>query len=893
MSNNFDNSNTNGSIENSQNPGVSYNNGQLNQQQLNGMPNNGQMNNGPMYNGMPNNGQMNSGPMYNRMPNNGQMNSGPMYNGMPNMNFPNEQQKKSKPFESWLGTHGMIMAATVLIVISVILFGKIMLQGYEKIAYYSALYVCFSFMSLGGFYECKKNPDKALYLTVMSAGIISLCITVINTCRTFDFNFTQSLVVFAVWAVFAMILLYKHVIISLIITTIGTFLFVNNVILAKASTGKAIAIMLFVAGYSIFNIILNYKNKNHSLCMILDSLLLIYTYFCTSIFLIFASFARAKNSYVFTVYGIFGVMYILSLVECSKKETSSISYVASCITKIAFAIPLFCYVFSINDGRSLGSFLGLVSIIFVDDIFYKVKSIVNKDNCKNDDAYYICKIVSDIVIFLLFLLAVTIDLSHDTKSNIMMIVYYVVVTILSVEIVFTTDKCKRLKYLILMMFASVGVTYNLVRVLPNDKEFYYLAVGAICYVPLLLFVTMIIEKIRYKEDILIYRGCRYGLFVLSAISAYINTCNFFYEPSIFRVISRDSNKKYYLSVMIVLGVLYVLNNLLSSFNYYMTKKEKSKSICGVIRVIDYILYLSLVITTFKSNYGLKSYFTVVLIVLLLVDFIEIFIRKKLTSFMIGMNIIKVYTGCIGILLLYDTRGYIVSIVVFVVSVLYVFVGFTEKFRSKALRKTGLGMVLVCIFKMLIYDLRSGALIGYAIGFLVSGLLCVLISYIYNYFEKKYIDIYEKDKVVDEFIDNSGNNGRYNGPVPPPMPNGMNRGMNPGMMNPNGINRGMMNPNGMNPGMMNPNGINPGMMNPNGMNRGMMNPNGMNRGMMNPNGMNPGMMNPNGMNRGMMNPNGMNPGMMNPNGMNRGMMNPNGMNQNVSNQQEINNPYRRN
>ena len=140
------------------------NNGSISGRPMQGtpMPNNVQMQGSPMPNNRPMHGtpMPNNRPMYgNPMSNNGPMNGNPFNNrAIPN-NYLNENMnnnsdgiKKERTIESWIGTRGMVILASIMIVVSIVLFGKILFDDFEKVIVYSVLYTVFIGISLFGLF---------------------------------------------------------------------------------------------------------------------------------------------------------------------------------------------------------------------------------------------------------------------------------------------------------------------------------------------------------------------------------------------------------------------------------------------------------------------------------------------------------------------------------------------------------------------------------------------------------------------------------------------------------------------------------------------------------------------------------------------------------------------
>ena len=96
--------------------------------------------------------------------------------------------------------------------------------------------------------------------------------------------------------------------------------------------------------------------------------------------------------------------------------------------------------------------------------------------------------------------------------------------------------------------------------------------------------------------------------------------------------------------------------------------------------------------------------------------------------------IKFTVLLITILSSFNEAGSIMSICLFILAVLCIVCGFMMK--AKYLRIYGLVLSMICVFKLVMADLSHENTMGHAISFFVSGLLCLAISAIYGYIEKR-------------------------------------------------------------------------------------------------------------------------------------------------------------
>ena len=109
------------------------------------------------------------------------------------------------------------------------------------------------------------------------------------------------------------------------------------------------------------------------------------------------------------------------------------------------------------------------------------------------------------------------------------------------------------------------------------------------------------------------------------------------------------------------------------------------------------------------------------------------LKKKNTGLSIYLGI-KFTILVMVILSSYHAANYILSISAFVLSIIFIVIGF--KLDIKSLRIYGLVVSLVCVVKLVMIDLTYDNTVGRAISFFVSGVLCFVISALYSVAEKK-------------------------------------------------------------------------------------------------------------------------------------------------------------
>ena len=149
--------------------------------------------------------------------------------------------------------------------------------------------------------------------------------------------------------------------------------------------------------------------------------------------------------------------------------------------------------------------------------------------------------------------------------------------------------------------------------------------------------------------------------------------------------------------------------------------------------VNYLLLLGCLIDMFNTGTSLICWGYIVLSALLATLGIKDEMQKGNGSLL--------FAGCrYGIVLLCallsnDAPNYVLSVVILVFSIVCIILGFYFKDKGKMLRIFGLVLSMICVAKFIMIDITYENNLGHAISFLISGIICFAISAIYNHFEK--------------------------------------------------------------------------------------------------------------------------------------------------------------
>lgn len=96
--------------------------------------------------------------------------------------------------------------------------------------------------------------------------------------------------------------------------------------------------------------------------------------------------------------------------------------------------------------------------------------------------------------------------------------------------------------------------------------------------------------------------------------------------------------------------------------------------------------------------------------------------------------LKLSAFALVVLLRLHSVSYVISLVGIVLAIAFICVGFYS--RLKGFRLYGLFLCLICVAKLLLFDVNYTSSLMRPVGYLTAGLLCYLISWIYSKLEKK-------------------------------------------------------------------------------------------------------------------------------------------------------------
>lgn len=185
------------------------------------------------------------------------------------------------------------------------------------------------------------------------------------------------------------------------------------------------------------------------------------------------------------------------------------------------------------------------------------------------------------------------------------------------------------------------------------------------------------------------------------------------------------------SVCVTLILFFILVIDLT-FKYVLSHGKKDKAIVVVSDVSGILCALVVTAKLLWADEGLIYYITVLVGCAIFMNNVVSYIKSRQVWKQV-YAMIKVSCYLVIILASLEQVSIALSIVFFIVAILWVLLGF--RIDAKAVRLYGLVTSLISIAKLILIDIQYNSSLGKALGFFVCGILAFVISFIYNRFEK--------------------------------------------------------------------------------------------------------------------------------------------------------------
>lgn len=289
--------------------------------------------------------------------------------------------------------------------------------------------------------------------------------------------------------------------------------------------------------------------------------------------------------------------------------------------------------------------------------------------------------------------------------------------------------------------AFVGIIYGFI----SDKFIYRLA-GYAAFVPYLIlhFGRYAAFDIFFSFAILagafyiMYAMKNYKLSKKIVLFVFLLLTVFFkYAQIIDRILYNDSIDVDYMVVFIILYAIYAAIQFGARFTPFRKNwltGEEEKPFMFLLDIANAVqIFLGMVLISQDMNTG-KWFITLLLLVAVASLNLKRFLTDKENVTMHIYSAVKFTILMYVILRSMEAGAAMISIGCFVVAIVCIVTGFVMKLER--LRVYGLVLSMICVVKLVMFDIVYSNTLGHAISFFISGILCFTISAIYNYVGKK-------------------------------------------------------------------------------------------------------------------------------------------------------------
>lgn len=582
---------------------------------------------------------------------------------------------KKKDLEKTLGTGIMGIVASILIFISIIIFGGLLLP-YLTDAVMTAMMFLLSFILFGvGYVLLRKNPKNKFHISLCACGATALCVSLFVTRLYFALiNDSVFLLLIAVWlALMAYVGRKYQNYIFRIIGEIGVFLTVC------LGTVRLTADDMADGGFFMFS-------------------MLLIVFGCSTFILhyIIPRISYEKNAFSHSIRTL--VLLLTLLVFAGKTEISMGAYAGFAVVTAFLLCEIYVSCRDIlNDGCLFYSLMSIDSLIYC-AIFctvFRLESFL---------PYYITAVlaaglfeikrsknsyVGNIIASLLFLWSGWAWLHGG--------VFYAVLVVLPLFAYGYVKKNAAFRYI--GLFGMVGIF---------GAEITIPAALLLWVIPFAGFVILA----RIVKD-QIFTAVGYPLFMVCGAGVFWELLHEFGFPASENIII----------VFLVSAVLHILLIKLRIFD----EDRSGFEIVAAVMTVSMMLFASYAV---YQEY-LNIFTMLVMAALYTMNTVNLLKRSENFGYYIGFK----YTVCM--ILLVDAHfelSMLISVLMLLFAAGSIVFGFYKSYKS--FRIYGLILSMVSVFKLILFDVSNKSTVYNAVGFLICGLICFGISFLYNKIENK-------------------------------------------------------------------------------------------------------------------------------------------------------------
>ena len=638
-----------------------------------------------------------------------------------------QNHKPAMSIENIFGKNIMAIAASVLIFISLILFATLILPKLTKeVKFYMTLAASIG-ITVFGLVKWFKKKDNTFWLALGACGMGAIYITLFIGNVYFEIiGYTALFILLAVWTA-GILLLSKHK--KILFEVIGY-------------CGITIAVF-FGTSQCFLPHIFEVPTGN-----ILD--------------------INSGKLYVTLAFFLIGT---ISFMIFGKMDTSS--YIISNCSAIICSIPLlitagyyvlrpYKYMSSItamvDSDRLAGKAIPVIIILCV---FFAAMIGLNLIKTKKENNAWIglfglgYSILLGIGAQLLFY-----NPDYDDKISLIVgiIVYAVLIIIVEAYFIMKLERQKGVSTYIWIGCMMVFITYKIVA-----SELINVNVGFLVAAAAMIIYGYVFNDVFYK-----YGGLVLNIFLLVCFDSntVLQLVSFVGLFALINIFMYVKNSQYSL-VMKILSYLTFLIGITETISMVKIDPDNFEWLPTlVLLVVGFINALAIktpyrknweineddkgfIITGYVVNAIMMSYSLFIMMLaedtlvhwIIVITAIALFMINSLSLLKKWDGLGAIYVGIkstiliITILASFKMTDNILSILVFLLSIILISIGFI--YKLKGLRIYGLVLSLVCVVKLVMIDISYENTIGHALSFFLSGVLCFVISAIYSYVEKKY------------------------------------------------------------------------------------------------------------------------------------------------------------
>lgn len=609
-------------------------------------------------------------------------------------------KKEKKNMESNIGKNLMGIFASLLILLSFVLFAAFAFPFLPDVAKVIILYVVsIAFAAFGLLKMNKKSSFNVLFTSFAGIGVSGFY--VVSFIASFVFNIMNEFVLLAI------------IIVWLIVTGIISkyksrmFMYICNIGLVIASFLVFVEWKDVLAGlimYYVGAFLLYYMNKSEKLSK--DFYWLIQIPVISLIYV----FLYLDNMVALVIIAVLSTVFIVApmfLYKVDDKNGAGFIFL-----NLLGSSVLFFAQYALYDEIDLwGTVIGVTLFLVVTVIAF-IKYYEN-----NKTYFYV-----PFFVFALSLLSLNVGVISDYVS---MIPFAVIMIALGIVL-----KDSKIKY--------TGYFYYLLYIFEKPKllnEYAYLIIATVAFIAL---VVLCIKKYsKAQKYILTFvtfallviwidtfkLGGAIGFFAFAIVSILMNTK--FYRINPITKLEEKSS--------VILG--YVVNGLIILFGFI----DFSASNELFIRYDGQVIVNNIITT---------AIYIAVLLAVCCINVVRL-VNNKNNEMLFGIyNCLKLTILILIVLDKFDVMPMIISIIAILVAISCIVLGFV--FKHKSFRIYGLVLTIVFVMKLCLVDITYDSPIFRPVGFFVAGILCFAISWIYAKLEKNtQVAVVEEKKEIEE------------------------------------------------------------------------------------------------------------------------------------------------